>query len=76
VIDYVFGDIDPEDGWDDADSMEAKIDVLERVVLALAMLAIVPAERRDDALRLVDKLERTRAAPPRLSGIRHALEAF
>jgi len=71
------GDKDPEDVWDDADPVDAKLAVLERVVAALAELAIVPAARSDDALRLVAKLERFRSVDrDRLIVIRRALEAY
>lgn len=73
--DYDFGDAAPEDAWDDGDPPETKLGILERVIAALRALHKVPLERRDDALRLVAKLERAHEGDPeRLADIRAALE--
>jgi len=75
VPDYSFGDADPEDSWDDGDDEDTKLDILERVVVSLR--DEFHRGRRDDALRLVLKLEEARQQrADRLRDIRQALEAL
>jgi len=68
-----FGDADPEDAWDDSDSVELKVRVLERVIESLrnskddARFEF----RRNDALRLVNKLLSQQA---RIADLRDELE--
>jgi len=73
-----FGDVDPEDEWDDIDPFRVRLEILERILAALQ-------ERRDerfrgrleDALRLVGKLIREHQEDTvRLERIREALEAL
>ena len=71
-----FGDDDPVDGWDDNDSEPDRLDVLERVIVALRAQALWRHERRRDALRLVVKMERANETSDRLARIREALEAL
>lgn len=72
-----FGDIDPEDAWDDGDDFETKIAVLNRIVDDLRARRAEDEPRfefrRQDALRLVAKLL---VARERLDDIREALEAL
>jgi len=67
------GDKDPEDAWDDGDPYDDRLRILERVVVELrARRDSRHHPRRLDALRLVDKLSRTRT-DPRLDAVREAL---
>jgi hypothetical protein len=72
-----FGDSQAEDAWDEGDDEEEKITILDRVVGQLKVN--FSAKRRDDALRLVGKMEdtanrRALSADTRLGEIREALE--
>jgi hypothetical protein len=54
---YVFGDIDPEDAWDDGDLEDEKVIILLRVLEDLSAERDDRFEaRRTDAIRLTFKL--------------------
>lgn len=74
-----FNDYDPEDAWDDNDSEDQKLSVMERIVEALEdRSAHDRLARRDDALRLLGKLTSTSKRRNRrhLKVLRERLEAF
>jgi len=73
-----FGDVDPEDAWDDIDPFRVRLEILERVLADLS-------ERRDErfrarleeALRLIGKMVREHHEDTvRLERIRESLEAL
>ena len=68
-----FGDVDPEDAWDDGDDFDTKLAVLGRIVDDLRARRDEPRFefRRADALRLAAKL---RVDAARVEQIRAALE--
>jgi len=70
-----FGDDDPEDGWDDGDDFDTKLEILQRIVESLRARRDEPRFefRRQDALRLVAKLLADRE---RVVQVREALEAL
>lgn len=75
--DSPFGDVDPEDAWDDGDEDEFKLAVLERVISDLHEHRDERFEpRRVDALRLVAKLAHTHGEDPRLDMIREILKGL
>jgi hypothetical protein len=80
MSDEQFRDYDPEDAWDDGDPLDAKLDVLERIISDLRDSDDGRLEaRRTDALRLVRKLEDSRpqrAESRRLKAIREELESL
>lgn len=73
-----FGDNDPEDAWDDNDPPEAKEAILERIATRLESMNPLNYQRRDDALRLLDKMgsHARRRTDNRLDQIRERLEAL
>lgn len=71
----IHGDVQPEDAWDDGDSEDQKLRVLERVVLALQREA--NEKRRLEALRLLAKLEALREIrTQRIINVREDLETL
>ena len=72
-----YGDVDPEDAYDEGDLDDVKLAILERVVVDLS-----DRHRRDDrfefrrvdALRLAAKLAGTTGDIDRLNAVRVALE--
>ena len=73
-----FGDIDPEDEWDDGDAFTLRLEILERILTSLQ-------ERRDErfqlrlegALKLIGMMVREhREDTVRLERIQGALEAL
>lgn len=76
--DELFGDSDPEDAWDDNDPPEAKEAILERIATRLESMNPLNYQRRDDALRLLDKMgsHARRRTDNRLDQIRERLEAL
>lgn len=77
MSDIAFGDIDPEDAWDDGDDVETKVAVLERVLEDLRARRAEDEDRfefrRQDALRLLAKLF---VIQDRIEGVRAGLEAL
>ena len=71
----MYRDSEPEDAWDDGDTDDEKLDILERVVLELS-----DRHRRDDRFdfRRVDALRLARKVAPstRLDAIREQLETL
>lgn len=76
--DELFGDSDPEDAWDDNDPPEVKEEILERIAARLESMNPLNYQRRDDALRLLDKMgsHARRRTDNRLDQIRERLEAL
>jgi len=76
--DDLFGDSDPEDAWDDSDPPEMKEEILERIAARLESMNPLNYQRRDYALRLLDKMgsHARRRTDNRLDQIRERLEAL
>jgi hypothetical protein len=78
--DHDFGDYDPEDSWDDGDSTDVKVALLERIIDDLGSRRDDRFDgRRADARRLIEKLagsDLDRRERRKVDGLREDLEAL